>query len=50
MDKLLDQYADAQGNIDALKKVIAKAAEERPILFFIDELDRCRPDVALSIL
>lgn len=50
VDKLLDQYADAQGNIDALKKVIAKAAEERPILFFIDELDRCRPDVALSIL
>lgn len=50
VDKLLDQYANAQGNIDALKKVIAKAAEERPILFFIDELDRCRPDVALSIL
>lgn len=50
VDKLLDQYADAQGNIDALKEVIAKAAEARPILFFIDELDRCRPDVALSIL
>lgn len=50
VDKLLDQYANAQGNIDALKNVMAKAAEERPILFFIDELDRCRPDVALSIL
>ena len=50
VDKLLDQYADAQGNIDALKEVIAKAAEARPILVLIDELDRCRPDVALSIL
>lgn len=50
VDKLLDQYADAQENLDALKDVIATAATQRPILFFIDELDRCRPDFALSIL
>lgn len=50
VDKLLDQYADAQENLDALKNVIATAAAQRPILFFIDELDRCRPDFALSIL
>ena len=50
VDKLLDQYADAQENLDALKNVIAIAAAQRPILFFIDELDRCRPDFALSIL
>ena len=50
VDKLLDQYADAQENLDALKNVIAMAAAQRPILFFIDELDRCRPDFALSIL
>lgn len=50
VDKLLDQYADAQKNLDALKAVIATATAQRPILFFIDELDRCRPDFALSIL
>ena len=50
VDKLLDQYADAQENLDALKNVIATAVAQRPILFFIDELDRCRPDFALSIL
>ena len=50
VDSLLDQYAHAQQNIEALQKTIAKAAAQRPILFFIDELDRCRPDFALSIL
>ena len=47
---LLDQYVDAQKNLNTLKDVIAKATAQRPILFFIDELDRCRPDFALSIL
>lgn len=50
IDNLLDQYADAQKNLDALKSVIAVSAVKCPILFFIDELDRCRPDFALTIL
>ena len=50
VDSLLDQYAHAQQNIEALQETIAKATAQRPILFFIDELDRCRPDFALSIL
>ena len=50
VDKLLDQYADAQENIEALKTTLKTAAAMRPIIFFIDELDRCRPDFALSIL
>ena len=50
VDHLLDQYAHAQQNIEALQETIAKATTQRPILFFIDELDRCRPDFALSIL
>lgn len=50
VDKLLDQYADAQKNIEALQDVLTIAAATRPIIFFIDELDRCRPDFALSIL
>lgn len=33
-----------------MQETIAKATTQRPILFFIDELDRCRPDFALSIL
>lgn len=50
VDKLLDQYADAQKNLEALQEVLTIAAATRPIIFFIDELDRCRPDFALSIL
>lgn len=50
VDKLLDQYADAQKNIESLQGVLTIAAATRPIIFFIDELDRCRPDFALSIL
>lgn len=50
LDKLLDQYASIQQNIKLLKDAIAKGAKKKPIIFFIDELDRCRPDFALSIL
>lgn len=50
VDKLLDQYADAQKNLETLQEVLTAAAATRPIIFFIDELDRCRPDFALSIL
>lgn len=41
-------------NIDALKKelksFINEHAEKHPIVFFIDELDRCNPHYAVSVL
>ena len=36
--------------IKSLKKFIADSSNEKPLIFIIDELDRCRPDYAVSIL
>jgi predicted KAP-like P-loop ATPase len=35
---------------DALKKLVKEASSEKPIVFIIDELDRCRPDYAIAVL
>lgn len=49
VESLLDAYAKSKENIDALKAVLTEAVKEIPLVIFIDELDRCRPDFALSI-
>lgn len=49
VDSLLDVYAKSKENIDALKAVLTESVKEIPLIIFIDELDRCRPDFALSI-
>ncbi|OFX18269.1 MAG: hypothetical protein A2033_17600 [Bacteroidetes bacterium GWA2_31_9] len=35
---------------EELTKFIASSEKKKPIIFFIDELDRCRPDYAVHIL
>ncbi len=34
----------------SLKKFVKKANSELPVIFFIDELDRCRPNYAVEVL
>jgi len=50
----VNEYADKKKNIaefkDSLKKFIADTSNGKPLIFIIDELDRCRPDYAVSIL
>ncbi len=45
-------YEDRQKAMKSLKKAIQEFVEgsERKILFLVDELDRCRPDYAISYL
>lgn len=49
VESLLETYAKSKENIDALKAVLTESVKETPLVIFIDELDRCRPDFALTI-
>lgn len=50
VEKMLQDHQHADKSIQALKGVLAQAAEDTPIVLFVDELDRCRPDFAVSML
>lgn len=47
---LLKDHEKAQENLKALQDALADIAADRPIVIFIDELDRCRPDFAVQML
>nr|WP_319370580.1 P-loop NTPase fold protein [uncultured Ilyobacter sp.] len=51
--KLLDQYINylgIKGNLAENLKLLKEKLGVKKIIFFIDELDRCRPDYAIEIL
>lgn len=52
--KLLDDYSVKKVSLikfrEEIGKVIENLSPNRPLVFFIDELDRCRPNYAVSIL
>lgn len=47
---LLKDHEEAQKNLQALQDTLAGVAQNSPIVIFIDELDRCRPDFAVQML
>lgn len=47
---ILKDHEEAEANIMALQDTLAGIAKEKPIVIFIDELDRCRPDFAVQML
>jgi hypothetical protein len=53
-EKDVNEYADKKKSIkefrESLSKFIADTWQGKPVIFIIDELDRCRPDYAVSIL
>jgi hypothetical protein len=50
--KYIDALRERQSSVDGLRSKLAGFASEldRPLLVFVDELDRCRPDFALAFL
>lgn len=50
----IDEYLHRKENIlefkNSLTKFVADTAEDKPLVFIIDELDRCRPNYAVSLL
>jgi hypothetical protein len=47
---VLKDHEKAKKNLIALQTTLAELANESPIVIFIDELDRCRPDFAVHML
>ena len=54
--KTLKEYLEERGSIDILQKQLQELAgathkkTERPLVFVVDELDRCRPTFAIELL
>jgi hypothetical protein len=50
----VNEYANKKKNIkdfkESLSKFIADTWQGKPVVFIVDELDRCRPDYAVAIL
>lgn len=50
VESLLQDHIDADKNILALKNTLEELTKNRKLTILIDELDRCRPDFAISVL
>lgn len=52
VEALLKEQIEAEKNLETLKTCLKDLAEDKPkpIILFIDELDRCRPDYAVDML
>jgi len=50
VEALLKEHEKAEESLAALQKTLAQIADESPIVMFIDELDRCRPDFSVEML
>lgn len=47
---LLKDHEEAEKNLEALQKMLEEIAKDSPLVLFIDELDRCRPDFSVQML
>jgi len=47
---LLKDHEKAHENLKALQNTLESIAKKTPIVIFVDELDRCRPDFAIQVL
>ena len=52
IQKKIDDYEEEKQSLNAFKETLAKLAEslDKPLVFIIDELDRCRPDFAIRLI
>ena len=50
VEALLKEQIEAEKNLETLKACLKELATDKPIILFIDELDRCRPDYAVDML
>lgn len=50
IDNLLNIHEKSNENILALRRILESLSNEHPIIIFIDELDRCRPNYALKMI
>jgi hypothetical protein len=50
VESILKDHVKAAQNLIALQTALVEIANEKPIIVFIDELDRCRPNFAVDML
>ena len=50
VESLLKDHIKAAESLKSLQKTLEEVAEQKPIILFVDELDRCRPDFAVNML
>lgn len=50
VESMLDDHINADKSLKALQDVLSEISAEKPIVIFVDELDRCRPDFAINML
>lgn len=50
VESIIKDQVQAEKNLTSLKDAISKVAEEKAIVFFVDELDRCKPSFAVDVL
>ncbi|NMR26499.1 AAA family ATPase [Pseudoalteromonas sp. NEC-BIFX-2020_015] len=50
VESIIKDQVQADKNLTSLKDAISKVAEEKAIVFFVDELDRCKPSFAVDVL
>lgn len=50
VESLLKEHSEAEKSLESLQSVLKDLAQEKPIVIFVDELDRCRPDFAVNML
>ncbi|MFT5520143.1 MAG: hypothetical protein ACI9IA_000731 [Enterobacterales bacterium] len=50
VESALQDHIDADDNLTNLQTALKEISTNRPIIVFIDELDRCRPDFSVDML
>ncbi|TMP83510.1 P-loop NTPase fold protein, partial [Pseudoalteromonas sp. S983] len=50
VESVLKDHVKAEKNLKALQNALADIATIKPIVLFVDELDRCRPNFAVDML
>ncbi len=50
VESVLKEHVKASESLRTLQETLEGIAQEKPIVLFVDELDRCRPDFAVNML
>ncbi|XNS74772.1 P-loop NTPase fold protein [Vibrio cyclitrophicus] len=50
VESVLKEHVKASESLRTLQETLEEIAQEKPIVLFVDELDRCRPDFAVNML
>lgn len=50
VEEMLVEHMEAEKSLSALREVLDEISKQMPLVIFVDELDRCRPDFAVRML